>query len=55
MLNIQINETYFLWIMIAALKEKKKNLINIKFLKIHSTRKSNWDVELNSHVTLFQP
>ena len=40
--------------MIAALKEKKKQLINIKFLKIHSTRKSNWDAELNSHVTLFQ-
>ena len=53
MLNTQINETYFLWIMIAALKEKKK-IINIKFFKIHSTRKSNWDAELNSHVTLFQ-
>lgn len=39
----------------SSFKRKKKNLINIKFLKIHSTRKSNWDVELNSHVTLFQP
>lgn len=38
----------------ADFKRKKKKLINIKFLKIYSTGKSNWDVELNSYLILSQ-
>lgn len=38
----------------ADFKRKKKTLINIKFLKIYSTGKSNWDVELNSYLILSQ-